>query len=129
MPAGLLGRVALGRTTFYDWIRRPHSCIVCRTCHRPPGGAFHPTTPRRVAQIGALALPHPTYGGDMIKAILALQGRPVSAITVQKAVNDFELDSCYLREQPLERRMVGRSGALYPERVASLEKPNPCSRE
>jgi hypothetical protein len=48
------------------------------------------TSPEVVARIGELALAHPAYGCNRIEALLALEGRRVSAITVQKILNARE---------------------------------------
>ena len=50
----------------------------------------HPqTTPAEtVERIRALALEHPAYGCNRIEALLALEGRRVSAIAVQEILND-----------------------------------------
>lgn len=58
-----------------------------------------------------------------------LEGTRVSAITIQKILNDRVLG---LREQrwlALERQNAEQAIALTDEQVAFLEKQNPCFRE
>jgi hypothetical protein len=51
------------------------------------------TAPEVVERFKALALEHPAYGCNRIKAMMALEGRRVSAITVQKILHDHDLGS------------------------------------
>jgi hypothetical protein len=63
------------------------------------------TTPVEVvARIEALALAHPAYGCNRIEALLALEGRRVSAITIQKILNDKGLGTRHERWLALEAR-------------------------
>jgi transposase InsO family protein len=82
-----------------------------------------------VARIEELALAHPAYGCNRIEALLALGGRRVSAITVQKVLNDKGLGTRHERWLALERRNAERAIELSPEQAAFLEKLNPCFRE
>jgi transposase InsO family protein len=88
------------------------------------------TTPLEVvARIEALALEHPAYGCNRIEALLALQGRRVSAITVQKILNDKSLGSRHERWLALERQNAEQEIELSFEQIAFLEKLNPCFKE
>jgi transposase InsO family protein len=88
------------------------------------------TTPLEVvARIEALALEHPAYGCNRIEALLALEGQRVSAITVQKILNDKSLGSRHERWLALERQNADHVIELSPEQVAFLEKLNPCFKE
>ncbi len=60
---------------------------------------------------------------------MALEGRRVSAITVQKILNDKNLGSRHERWLALERQNADQVIELAPEQVAFLEKLNPCFKE
>ena len=87
------------------------------------------TAPEVVARIEELALTHPAYGCNRIEALLALEGRRVSAITVQKILNDKGLGTRHERWLALERQNAEAAIELSPEQAAFLEKLNPCFRE
>jgi len=87
------------------------------------------TAPEVVARIEELALTHPAYGCNRIEALLALEGRRVSAITVQKLLNDKGLGTRHERWLALERENAEAAIELSPEQTAFLEKLNPCFRE
>src|SRR5215213_5232733 len=99
-----------------------------RTCRRSKS---HPmtTAPEVVARIEELALAHPAYGCNRIEALLALEGRRVSAITVQKILNDRGLGTRHERWLALERRNADHTVELSAEQAAFLERLNPCFRE
>jgi transposase InsO family protein len=85
--------------------------------------------PEVLSRIEELALMHPAYGCNRIEALLALEGRRVSAITVQKILNDKGLGTRHERWLALERRNAEEVIELSPEQVAFLETLNPCFRE
>jgi hypothetical protein len=64
------------------------------------------TPPEAVARIEALALLHPSYGCNRLAALLALEGRRLSAITIQKILNDKGLGAS------APRRALAGAGAL-----------------
>src|SRR5215213_7096948 len=99
-----------------------------RTCRRSKS---HPmtTAPEVVARIEELALAHPAYGCNRIEALSALEGRRVSAITVQKILNDKGLGTRHERWLALERRNADHTVELSAEQAAFLERLNPCFRE
>ena len=72
------------------------------------------TAPEVVARIEALALTHPAYGCNRIEALLALEGRRVSAITVQKILNDKGLGTRHERWLALERQNAEQAIELTP---------------
>jgi transposase InsO family protein len=84
-----------------------------------------------VERIVDLALQHPSYGCNRIEAMLALEGKRVSAITIQKILNDQGLGTRYDRWLALEKRTAEAPLPieLTGEQVAFLEKQNPCFRE
>ena len=76
-----------------------------------------------------LALAHPAYGCNRIEALLALEGRRVSSITVQKILNDKDLGTRHERWLALERQNADRAIELSAEQARFLEKINPCFKE
>ena len=124
-------RGGIDRTSFYDWKRRFQLEGLDGLKDLPPIAKSHPmaTAPEVVARIEELALAHPAYGCNKIEALLALEGRRVSAITVQKILNDKGLGTRHERWLALERQNVERAIELTPEQVAFLERLNPCFRE
>ena len=87
------------------------------------------TPPEVVARIEGPARAHPAYGCNRIEALLALEGKRVSAITVQKVLNDRGLGARHERWLALERQNAERAIELAPEQAAFLAKLNPCFRE
>ena len=124
-------RGGIDRTSFYDWKRRFQTHGLDGLKDLPPIAKSHPMTtpPEVVAQIEALALAHPAYGCNRIEALLAPAGKRVSAITIQKILNDKGLGTRHERWLALERRNAERAIELTPEQAAFLERLNPCFRE
>ena len=124
-------RGGMDRTSFYDWKRRFELQGLEGLKDLPPIHRSHPqTTPVEVVErIVELALKHPAYGCNKYEALLALEGRRVSAITVQKILNDRELGTRQQRWLALERQNADQVIELTPEQVKFLEKLNPCFRE
>jgi transposase InsO family protein len=124
-------RGGIDRTSFYDWKRRFQLQGLDGLKDLPPIAKSHPmtTAPEVVARIGELALEHPAHGCNKLEATLALEGRRVSAITVQKILNDQGLGTRHERWLALERRNAEQAIELSAEQVAFLEKLNPCFRE
>jgi transposase InsO family protein len=124
-------RGGIDRTSFYDWKRRFQTHGLDGLKDLPPIAKSHPmtTAPEVVARIAELALAHPAYGCNRIEALLALEGRRVSAITVQKILNDKGLGTRHERWLALERQNADAAIELSPEQAAFLEKLNPCFRE
>ena len=86
------------------------------------------TPPEAVARIEALALAHPAYGCNRIEALLALEGRRVSAITIQKILNDKGLGTRHERWLALERENADQAIELTPEQRRSSRSSIPASR-
>ena len=124
-------RGGIDRTSCYDWKRRFQLQGLDGLKDLPPIAKSHPMTtpPDVVARIEALALAHPAYGCNRIEALLALAGKRVSAITIQKILNDKGLGTRHERWLALERQNADAAIELSPEQVAFLEKLNPCFRE
>ena len=121
----------MDRTSFFEWKRRFQTHGFDGLIDLPPIHKSHPqTTPDNVVQrILALTQEHPAYGCNRVEALLMLEGVPVSAITIQKILNDHELGSREQRWLALERRNAERAIERSAEQVAFLEKQNPCFRE
>jgi transposase InsO family protein len=124
-------RGGIDRTSFYDWKRRFQLQGLEGLKDLPPIAKSHPmTTPSEVVvRIEELALQHPAYGCNRIEAMLALEGRRVSAITIQKILNDKGLGTRHERWLALEREHADQAIELSAEQAAFLEKLNPCFRE
>ena len=124
-------RRGMDRTSFYEWKRRFQTHGFEGLKDLPPIHKSHPqTTPAEtVERIKALALEHPAYGCNRIEALLALEGRRVSAITIQKILNDQGLGTRYDRWLALEKANAEQPIELTGEQVAFLEKLNPAFRE
>jgi transposase-like protein len=124
-------RRGMDRTRFYKWRRRFQTHGLDGLKDLPPIHRSHPqTTPAEVVErIVALALEHSAYGCNRIEALLMLEGRRVSTITIQKLLNERELGTRAQRWLALERQNAEAAIALSAEQVAFLEKQNPCFRE
>src|SRR5918994_415790 len=124
-------RGGIDRTSFYDWKRRFQLEGLDGLKDLPPIAKSHPLTtpPEVVERIGELALLHPAYGCNRLEALLALEGRRLSAITIQKILNDKGLGTRHERWLALERTNAEQAIELSPEQAAFLEKLNPCFKE
>jgi transposase InsO family protein len=123
-------RGGIDRTSFYDWKRRFQLHGLDGLKDLPPIAKSHPmaTPPEVVARIEELALAHPAHGCNRVEAMLALEGRRVSAITIQKILNDKALGTRHERWLALERKNAEQAIELTPGQAAFLEKLNPCFR-
>lgn len=121
----------LDRTSFYEWKRRFQTRGFEGLKDLPPIHRSHPQTtpPEVVDRIRALALEHPAYGCNRLEAMLALEGRRVSSITIQKILNENELGTRVDRWLALEQANVAKAIEITAEQAAFLEKLNPCFRE
>lgn len=121
----------LDRTSFYEWKRRFQTHGFEGLKDLPPIHKSHPQTtpPETVARIKELALEHPAYGCNRLEALLSLEGRRVSAVTIQRILNDQGLGSRYDRWLALESASSDQALELTGEQVAFLERLNPCFRE
>src|SRR5687768_5420578 len=121
-------RGGIDRTSFCDRKRRFQTHGLDGLKDLPPIARSHPmATPLEVVErIGELALAHPAHGCNRIEALLALEGKRVSALTVHKILGDKGLGSRHARWLALERRIAAAAIELSPEEAAFLEKLNPC---
>jgi transposase InsO family protein len=121
----------LDRSSFYEWKRRFQTQGFEGLKDLPPIHKSHPqtTTPETVERVKALALEHPAYGCNRIEPMLALEGRRVSAITIQKILNENGLGTRIDRWLALETANAKKAVEITPEQAAFLEKLNPCFRE
>ena len=122
---------ALDRTSFYEWKRRFQTQGFEGLKDLPPIHKSHPQTtpPETVERIRALALAHSAYGGNRFEAMLALEGIRVSAITIQKILNENGLGTKADRWLALEKANAETAIELTPEQAAFIEKLTPCFRE
>ena len=74
------------------------------------------TPPEVVARVVALALFHPAYGCNRLEALLALEGRRLSAITIQKILKDKSLGTRHERWLALEQKNAEQAIELSPSR-------------
>lgn len=130
-------RCGMARTSFYEWKRRFETHEFDGLKDLPPIHKSRPrTTPPETARIKELALAHPAYCCNRIEALLALEGKRVSAITVQKILNEVGLGSRYDhwlalggdRAHPhpsLDGRLQPGSPALRPKVTLAKEAPAP----
>jgi transposase InsO family protein len=121
----------MDRTSFYEWKRRFQTQGFNGLKDLPPIPKSHPqaTAPEVVARIRALALEHPAYGCNRIEAMLSLEGTRVSAITIQKLLNENGLGTRIDRWLALEEANAGKAIEITAEQAAFLEKLNPCFKE
>jgi transposase InsO family protein len=124
-------RRGMDRTSFFEWRRRFQTHGLDGLKDLPPIHKSHPqaTSPETTERIAALALEHPAYGCNRIEALLMLEGTRVSAITVQKILNERDLGTREQRWLALEQKNAERAIELSAEQAAFLEKQNPCFRE
>lgn len=124
-------RRGLDRTSFYEWKRRFQTQGFDGLKDLPPIHKSHPMTtpPETVARIKDLALEHPAYGCNRLEAMLALEGKRVSAITIQKILNEHDLGTRVDRWLALEKVNADRPIEITAEQAVFLEKLNPCFRE
>ena len=124
-------RGGMDRTSFYEWKRRFQLQGLEGLKDLPPIHKSHPQTtpPETVERIVALALEHPAYGCNRYEALLALEGKRVSAITIQKILNEKELGTRHQRWLALEAQTADAVIELTPEQVRFLERLNPCFKE
>jgi len=119
------------QTSFYKWRKRFKEHGLDGLKDRPPVHKSHPqaTPDGTVRRVLDLAMQHPSYGCDSIRAMLPQQGGRLSAITVQKLLNEHGLGNRHDRWLALETRFAEKSVELTDEQVAVLEERNPCFRE
>lgn len=124
-------RRGVDRSSFYGWKRRFQAHGLDGLKNLPPIHKSHPqTTPAEVAErLLVLAMEHPAYGCNRLEALLMSEGTRVSAITIQKILNDHELGTREQRWLALERCNAEQAIGLSQEQIAFLEKQNPCFRE
>ncbi|TSE18150.1 hypothetical protein Talka_02338 [Tepidimonas alkaliphilus] len=88
------------------------------------------STPAQVVQrIVELALAHPSYGCNRLQALLLAEGRRLSAVTIQKILQDHALGSRHERWLALQQRSAQQALELSAEQIAFIERHNPCFRE
>jgi len=121
----------MDRTSFYEWKRRFQTEGFGGLEDLPPIHNSHPQTtpPEVIEKIKDLTLAHPAWGCNRHEAMLALEGVRLSAITIQKILNEHGLGTKIDRWPALETRNAETAIEITPEQAAFLEKLNPCFRE
>jgi hypothetical protein len=124
-------RRGITRTQFYEYKKRFETFGLEGLADLPPIAKSHPqTTPHEVVEkVCDLALAHPSRGCNYLEHLLGLDGIDLSAVTIQKLLNEHELGSKYDRWLALERQHAETGLELSTEQVAYLEKQNPAFRE
>jgi transposase InsO family protein len=124
-------RRGMTRTQFYEYRKRFETFGLEGLADLPPIPKSHPQTtpPEVVEKICALALKHPSRGCNHLEQLLALDGINLSAVTIQKILNDHELGTKLERWLALEKQNAETGFELSAEQVAYLEKHNPAFRE
>lgn len=74
-------------------------------------------------------LEHPAYGCNRLEAMLALEGRRRSAITIQKILNDNGLSTRVERWLAVEQANAVKSIEITATQAALLAKLNACLRK
>ena len=121
----------LDRTSLYEWPRRIQTQGFDGLKDLPPIHKSLPqTTPEPVVQrIKDLALSHPVAGCNHHEAMLALEGVRVSAITIQKFLNDNRLGSKVERWLAPEAQNAGKAIESPPCRPPFWKSSTPASRK
>ncbi len=124
-------RRGISRSQFYEYKRRFQTHGLEGLKDLPPIPKSHPQTtpPEVVRRIVALALKHPAWGCNRLEGLLKAEGVSVSAVTIQKILNEKDLGTRHARWLALERRHLERGTRLTKEQVAFIERQNPCFRE
>lgn len=124
-------RRGITRTQFYEYKKRFETFGLEGLVDLPPIPKNHPQTtkPEIVEKICDLALKHASRGCNYLEHLLRLEGIQVSAVTIQKILNDHELGTKLERCLALEARATDKGFELSPEQLAFLEKQNPAFRE
>ena len=121
----------VSRTQFYEYKRRFQTHGIGGLKDLPPIHHHHSftTPPEVVERILALSLEHPAWGCNRLHDWLKLEGISVSAITIQKILNQHEKGTRYHRWLKLEAKYGEKDIELTPEQVLFMEKQNPIFRE
>jgi len=121
----------MARQNFYEWKRRFQLQGFEGLKDLPPIHKTHPQTtpPEVVERMIELAFQHPSYGCNRLESLLALEGRRVSYVTIQKILNEHGLGTRHDRWLALEKKNAETPIELTAEQMVWLEKQNPCYRE
>jgi len=124
-------RTGMDRTSFYDWRHRYVELGLDGLRDLPPAHRGHPqATPEAVVDgIVELSLHNPSLGCNKLEALLAADGRRLSAITIQKILNARGLGTRRQRWLALDTAERAREGRYSAAQLAFLAKQNPAIRE
>lgn len=124
-------RLGMDRSSFYEWRKRFRADGLDGLKNRPPIGSNHPqATPAETAdRIRGLALRYPAFGCYRLEVEWAMREGRLSAITIQKILNESGLGTRRDRWLCLEMLYASGKVKLGDEQTAFVEKMNPCFRE
>ena len=124
-------RRGMTRTQFYEYKKRFETFGLEGLADLPPIAKSHPQTtpPDVVEKVCDLARAHPSRGCNYLEHLLGLDGIDLSAVTIQKILNEHELGTKFDRWLALERQHAETGLELSAEQAAYLEKQNPAFRE
>lgn len=109
-PNGAPSRLAVGRTSFYEWKQLFQIPGVEGLKNQRPSHMAHrqTTPPDTVKRVEELTLYQLGYGFNQLEALLSPEGRPPLALTVLKILHnaglDIRYDRCLPREPALQPR-------------------------
>jgi hypothetical protein len=87
------------------------------------------TPPEVVAKICDFGRKPPSRGCNHLEHLFPLESLHVSAVTIQKILNEHERGTSLQRWLPLEREHAESGLELSPEQIACIDKHNPTFRE
>ena len=124
-------RYGIKRTQFYKFKRRFQAKGVEGLKNLPPIPKSHPLTtpPSQIEQILDLALRHPAYGCSKLESLLAVNGKRLSNVTIQKILKKHRLGTRRERWLFLEGKYAEQKEPMTSEQIAFTEKANPNFRE
>lgn len=124
-------RRGMTRTQFYEYKKRFQVQGFEGLKDLPPIHKSHPftTPPEIVDKVLALSLKHPSRGCNHLEALLVLDGVSLSAITIQKILNEHGLGTKMERWLALEKQHLQEGSELSTEHLAYIEKLNPVFKE
>lgn len=124
-------RSGVTRTQYYQYKQRYQRDGLAGLKDKPPvpRSRPHAASVTSLKRVSTLALAHPAMGCNRLEKRLAEQGVRLSAVTIQKHLNQSGIGSQADRWRALERQVDGAGLVLSDEQTAFVEKHNPCFRE
>lgn len=124
-------RRGMTRTQFYEYKRRFQTHGLEGLRDLPPIHKSHPqtTSPETVETILNMSLANPAWGCRRLSDQLALEGRQVSAPTIQGILSKHGMATMADRLFKLEEKASTEPLTLTAEQIRAVERNNPCFRE